>query len=196
MIYTLPFIAALIGWFTNMIAVKMLFRPRKPVRLLFWTIQGIFPKRQKLLAEKIGKMVGDELFNINDIKENIASPEHLVVIHDGISDKLDDFLNVNVKKKFPLLSIFLGKATKTKIREEIMLEVKEMTPEMINNYLSQMEESLDVEAIIRSKVELLSPVKLENLIMGILKNEFSFIGTIGAVIGFLIGVIQVLLVQI
>jgi len=69
MIYTLPIVGALLGWFTNFIAIKMLFHPRKPMKFLFWTLQGIFPKRQEKIASQIGTMVAQELFSIDDIKE-------------------------------------------------------------------------------------------------------------------------------
>ena len=57
MSYLLPFIAALIGWVTNFLAIKMLFHPRKEIKILFLSIQGIFPKRQNELADKIGDLV-------------------------------------------------------------------------------------------------------------------------------------------
>jgi uncharacterized membrane protein YheB (UPF0754 family) len=48
-----------------------------------------------------------------------------------------------------------------------------------------------VEEIIQEKVAQLPPEKLEGLLMKLLKKEFTFIEYIGAVIGFLIGLIQV-----
>jgi len=64
MIYTLPFIAAIIGWFTNFLAVKMLFYPREKIKILFFELQGVFPKRQELLAVRIGKLVADDLLSV------------------------------------------------------------------------------------------------------------------------------------
>ena len=55
----LPIIAALIGWFTNYLAVKMLFHPRLPLKIFGFSIQGVFPKRQKQLADKLGTLVAD-----------------------------------------------------------------------------------------------------------------------------------------
>ena len=49
----LPLIAAVIGWATNYIAVRMLFHPREEKRIFGLRIQGVFPKRQKALAEKL-----------------------------------------------------------------------------------------------------------------------------------------------
>ena len=66
-VFSLPFIAAGIGWFTNYLAIKMLFHPREPINLGFYTLQGIFPKRQKVLAEKLGKVVSQDLVHNNPI---------------------------------------------------------------------------------------------------------------------------------
>ena len=63
-LYLLPLVAALIGWFTNYIAVKMLFHPKNPKGFLFVKIQGVFPKRQKALAQKLGDLVAEELFSV------------------------------------------------------------------------------------------------------------------------------------
>lgn len=48
-LYLLPLIGFIIGAFTNYLAIKMLFHPRKPI----FGIQGLLPKRRQVLAEKI-----------------------------------------------------------------------------------------------------------------------------------------------
>lgn len=66
-----PLIGAIIGYFTNYIAVKMLFRPYYPKRIGKWQIPftpGIIPKRQKALAKAIGKAVGENLLTGDDLK--------------------------------------------------------------------------------------------------------------------------------
>ena len=63
----LPVIAAIIGWGTNYLAVRMLFHPRQEKRILGLSFQGVFPKRQKVLAEKLGKLVARELFSMKDV---------------------------------------------------------------------------------------------------------------------------------
>lgn len=189
--YTIPIIAALIGWVTNWIAVKMLFRPRKKIKILFLEIQGIFPKRQYALAEKIGKMVADELLSVQDLKEKMSHPENVAVLTKNIEGKIDDYLKTTFPSKFPLMSLFIGKKTRGQLKTEFLKEVEEATPVVIEQYLNNMEGSLNIERIIREKVALLSPVKLENLINSILKKEFKFIEFIGGVLGFLIGLLQI-----
>ena len=68
MLYIIPFISAGIGWFTNFIAIKMLFYPREEKNFLLFRFQGIFPKRQEVLAGRLGKIVAEELFSLGDYK--------------------------------------------------------------------------------------------------------------------------------
>jgi uncharacterized membrane protein YheB (UPF0754 family) len=51
-----PFVGALIGWLTNYLAIKMLFRPRQP-RFIFGLLCRVIPRRQRDLALKIGEVV-------------------------------------------------------------------------------------------------------------------------------------------
>ena len=59
------------GWVTTWIAIKMLFHPRRPFKLLGFTIQGIFPKNQRLIAEKLGQVVGKELLSFDEIEQKV-----------------------------------------------------------------------------------------------------------------------------
>lgn len=71
-----PLIGALIGYFTNFIAVKMLFRPHHPVMLgsrrLPFT-PGLIPKRKDELAGAIGKAVGTTLLTKDDLTEALPA---------------------------------------------------------------------------------------------------------------------------
>ena len=194
MIYLLPFIAAAVGWFTNFIAVKMLFRPQRPVNLGFFKIQGVFPKNQKLVAERIGKMIADELLSSDDIKDRIATNDNIQFIKSVFEEKLDDYLNNTFPQNYPITSVFFGQKRKARIKEDLVLQVEKAAPDVIDQYISNLEMSFNVEEIIQDRVEKLSPARLEKLIMGILNKEFAFIEWVGALIGFLIGLIQVLLV--
>ena len=65
-----PLIGAVIGYFTNLIAVKMLFFPREEKRLFGHRIPftpGAIPKGKARLAKSAGKIVQDELFTREDI---------------------------------------------------------------------------------------------------------------------------------
>lgn len=71
-----PLVGAVIGYFTNYIAVKMLFRPLRPIKIGKWTMPftpGIIPKRKPALAKALGKAVGTTLLTTEDLKNTLLS---------------------------------------------------------------------------------------------------------------------------
>ena len=195
MIYTLPFIAAIIGWFTNYIAVKMLFYPRKKIKILFFEIQGIFPKKHLILAEKIGRLVAEDLLSVKDIQEIINQPENISQINKNIERKIEEYLSNTFPSKFPVLSFFMRKKSRHKIKQAVMSELETMGPEMIDQTVSNLESSLDIEEFIRQRVTKFSTERMEKLILSVLAGEFRFIEWTGAILGFIIGLIQVVIIQ-
>lgn len=196
MIYTLPFIAALTGWITNYIAVKMLFHPRKPVKILFFKIQGIFPKRQKKLAEKLGKVVASELISLDDIKDKLNTPEQTQQVTAILESRIDYFLTEKVKESFPMLAMFLNEDLRNKIKTLLSEEISGALPQVIDSTTTRLEKSFDVETIVKQKVEAFSTDKFEEILLSIMKKEFKFIELLGGVLGFIIGLIQILLLKV
>ena len=161
----------------------------------FFEIQGIFPKRQHEVAEKIGRLVSDELLSSDDIREKIQKPEHVAIVTHAIEEKIDEYLNYTFPNNYPISSVLFGNKRKNKIKEDLLMEVNKAAPDVIDQYLQGLEESLQIEEMVKEKINALSPEMLEKLIMQILKKEFAFIEWIGAVIGFLIGLLQIGLVK-
>ena len=65
-----PLLGALIGYVTNYIAIRMLFRPLKAWRLLGLRVPltpGIIPAKRGELARKMGEMVGEHLLTVEDV---------------------------------------------------------------------------------------------------------------------------------
>lgn len=91
-----PIIGAVIGYCTNYIAVKMLFRPYRPIKVFGKTLPftpGIIPKRQPDLARAVGKTVGDNLFGEVEIKGILQSDEVKNTIIGGITDSIENAID-------------------------------------------------------------------------------------------------------
>jgi len=195
MIYTLPFIAAIIGWFTNYLAVKMLFYPRKKVKFLFIEFQGIFPKKQRILAERIGKLVAEELLSVKDLQEIMNNPENVNGINKNIEERIEDYLVNTFPEKYPMLSYFIGEKSRDKIQRAMMVEMETMGPAVMNQAIENLETTLDIEEFVKERVSLYSTDRIESLIQGILSSEFKFIERVGAVVGFLVGMAQLAIIS-
>ena len=192
-LYIIPFISAFIGWFTNWIAIKMLFHPKEPKRFLGITIQGIFPKRQAQFAAKLGSLVANELLHFDEIAEKIKEPERLKELNPIIEAHLDTFLKVKLVEKMPMISMFIGEKTIGQLKAGMMEEIEILLPELLSKYTDSLSSQIDIERIVTEKVAMFSSDKLEEILTAIMSKEFRFIEVIGAILGFTIGLLQVLL---
>lgn len=189
----IPLISAFIGWFTNWIAIKMLFHPKEPKRILGITFHGIFPKRQRSFAEKLGKMISAEFLSYEDIEEKIAHPKNLEKLMPLIEVHVDTFLRDKLSDEMPFLSLFIGENTRRSLKNVFMRELETLFPQIMTSYAKHLEEELDLEKIVTDKVSAFSSDKLETILYQIMSKEFRFVEILGGVIGFIIGIAQVLI---
>jgi len=189
----IPVISAFIGWVTNWVAIKMLFHPRRPVKILFFTVQGVFPKRQQVFATRLGKMVSSELLSFDDIQQKISNPKNLDSIMPMIEKHIDDFLRVKLSDEMPFLSMFIGDKTIASLKRIFTEELKTLFPHIMKNYAAGLRSELDLEKIVTSRVAGFSSEKLEAILMQVMRKEFVFVEITGGIIGFIIGIVQVLI---
>lgn len=194
--FSLPLIAALTGWVTNFLAIKMLFHPRQKLNLYFFSIQGIFPKRQRLLAEKLGQIVAHELFSFRDIRDRFTSTETAQEINHVLDEKLEDFMENKLRDSVPsLVGLFLNNDSRARIKNKLHEEFQNILPDILARYSDKLEQDIQVEEIVYQKVAAFSSQKLEAILFSIMKKEFRFIEILGGLLGFFIGLIQLLLVS-
>ena len=191
--FLIPLISAFIGWFTNWIAIKMLFHPREPRKILGFTLQGIFPKRQQQFAEKLGKLVSDELLSFSDIATKITDPKNLQSVMPMVDNHIDDFLRKQLPEQMPIISMFIGDSTIRELKSVFLVKLQELFPEIMHSYMNTLQDQLNLEAIVTEKVAGFSSDKMEQILMSIMQKEFRFVEIIGGVLGFAIGLLQVLI---
>ncbi|MFN7275459.1 MAG: DUF445 domain-containing protein, partial [Bacteroidota bacterium] len=131
----IPLISAFIGWFTNWIAIKMLFHPREPKKILGFTFHGIFPKRQQVFAARLGKLVSDELLSFSDISTKITNPSNLKSVMPLIEKHIDRFLREQLPEQMPLISMFIGESTIQELKGVFVRQLEVLFPEIMQSYV-------------------------------------------------------------
>ena len=187
-----PFVGLIIGWVTNYLAIKLLFRPRQPKDFKLFVIHGIFPKNKHKLANNLGNVVQRDLISFSDIKNRLADPASIHQMAEQVSIHVENMIRERLHKtKFQQTVIPEG-FIKT-IHQMVTNDIENTLPKMIDQYIDQLEEKIDIYSMVQQKVANFSDEKLEQLILSITAKEFKFIELIGAVLGFFIGCLQVLL---
>ena len=187
------FISATIGWITNWVAIKMLFRPHKEINFGLFKIQGLIPKRKAEIGSGLANIIQNELISVKDVISNIDREEFSKRLNSSIDRVLEKNLKGKVKEKFPVLQMFfsdrMAKDVSNTIKD-IIMENQEKIFEIFSNYA---EENIDFEIIISDKISNFSLDKLEEIVTLLAKKELKHIEVIGAILGGLIGVAQYLI---
>ena len=186
-------ISGAIGWITNWVAIKMLFRPHKEINFGLFKIQGLIPKRKAEIGTGIASIIQNELISVKDVIANIDREEFSKRLNKLIDDVLDKNLKKKVKEKFPLLQMFFTDKVAKDIGntiKDIVMENQEKIFEIFSNYA---EENIDFEVIISDKISNFSLDKLEEIITLLANKELKHIEVIGAILGMLIGAVQYLI---
>ena len=188
--FLLVSIGAMIGWITNFIAIKMLFRPYKEINFFFFKIQGVLPKRKNEIGKSIAEVVNNELVSIKDIISKISADD-IEENMGGIIDKiLESRLKEEIVKNFPMAAFFLSDSMLEKIKGIIRQSILDNKDEMIKVFGEYLESKVDIKKIIAEKVDAFSLGKVEEIIVSLAKKELKHIEYIGAVLGAVIGLAQ------
>ena len=171
----------------------MLFHPKEPKKIVGITFHGVFPKRQNVLAEKLGQLVADELFSVSDvsakIKEFATSDEAM----NEVGKRIEMTIRNKLVQAFPMLAMFLTDEMVEKVTGLFKNELKDFLSATSQGMGEKLEENLNVEAMVKERVNAFSSEKLEKLLNQLMKKEFKFIELVGAILGFLIGCLQLVI---
>lgn len=185
-------IGGIIGWITNVLAIKMLFRPVNPIRipLLRWEMQGLLPKRRSEMAKSIGETVELELINFKDIFEKLVDDNNSLRIINLIKDKVSK----NIYDKMPsLVPQIIKNAVVQYIEEQIDKEAPNMMEGLINEIYEKASKEIKIGKMIEEKINALDLIRIEEITIKIAKKELKHIEVLGGILGTLIGLLQGLL---
>lgn len=180
-------IGAGIGWITNYIAIKLMFRPLNPVSIGAIKFQGLIPKRKAEIAKSIGQVVEQELLSMEDLLGKLMQEENMAPVKNGMKFKIREV----VENKLP--GIIPG-GIKNMISSYIDNIVEEDGDQIIIDFIegvSKREDSkINFADIVEEKINSFELDKIEQIVVEVANKELKHIEAIGAFLGLLIGIVQ------
>ncbi len=191
--YIIPvLLSAFTGWVVAYAAVKLLFHPRQRVRILGMGVQGVFPKNQEKIAEKVSQAIA-ATFSFNDLEQKVTNPENFARLKPEIEEHIDHFLRTSLAKQFPMLSMFVGDKTINQLKAAFLTELESLFPVLMKSYMAKLSQDIDPEKTVKDKINGISSERLEELLKQFTGKAFLTFQFAGALLGFLMGLLQVLL---
>jgi uncharacterized membrane protein YheB (UPF0754 family) len=186
----LVLIGGLIGWLTNKIAIKMLFRPINPHKVLGITFQGVFPRRKDKIAMSLADIIEQELLSKEVIMSKILSEDKIASIKERLKKVIVDKLSEAIPS---VISMFIGGDTRSFIEKYIDKHGDEIFSQMLDEFQNIGLENLDIYGIVKERIDALDFVEFEKIIFGLMNKELRFVEVVGLFLGALIGAVQYLI---
>jgi len=184
----IPFISAFIGYLTNIVAIKLLFWPQRPIVLGGFKLQGLLPKRQADIARSVGEIVEKELLSLEDVLAKINTPQMYRKITAKLVAVARDRLNSVMPSIIPSRFIrVMGDNLERVLRQEVPNLIRQVL-ESESEYMGR---EIRIKRIVEEKINSFDLNKLERMIREVSSSELRFIEILGGILGLIIGIFQV-----
>ena len=195
MLIIFPLIGAVIGWCTNWLAVKMIFRPREPMRLPGLTLHGLLPRRRKELAQNVAETVERDLLSVDMIQNLVRKLVEGDEIRTLLQERIDTLVSEQMDQLGPMVRNFVPKDLVEKLKSRIETEILSFIGGMAETLHRGIESNLDIREMVRTRIEGFDLDRLEEIVFRIAAKELRHIEILGGILGFVVGLAEVGILQ-
>lgn len=190
-IVIIPLFSALVGWGTNRLAIRMLFFPRRAVHIGGMRLQGLIPRRHQEIASRTAEIVERELLDTRAIRQECVRMDLSPYIERYANHLVQEDLRARAGR-IPFLTTIIGQLGWGRIESFIAKEMKHESRILLENVAEDIEQHIDVRAIVEQRMVAFDLRRLEKIIYKLAGKEFRMIEWLGAILGLLIGIMQLL----
>jgi uncharacterized membrane protein YheB (UPF0754 family) len=170
----------------------MLFWPRKPINVLGWQFLGVLPKRKLELARSIAEVLNDEILPMDELLAAANTP----AVREKVAGLITDGLVDRLRRFIPR---FILEHTEEKLRLTleglVASELETMFSQLAQNLSRELQQSQLLGQLVEERINSLDLLQLEKLVLRVAKHELRYIELFGAVLGLIIGFVQILLIR-
>lgn len=193
-VWILPVAGLLVGWATNFLALRMIFEPVSPKKILFFRIQGLFLKRQQAVAKEYARLVAERILTARQILEELisgpASERMMALVARQVRKTVDQSAGM-IK---PLFQMARGTDAYLRVKNRITERFNAELPLSIRYLFPYAGEALDIESSLRSKMQGLTAEEFVGFLRPVFQEDEWKLILVGALLGLGAGLMQMLFV--
>lgn len=191
--WILPLGGLLVGYATNWIAIKIIFEPKRPRKVGFFTLQGMFLKRQKEVSRVYAEIIEKKLLNSQNITHAVlkgaGSGQLLELIELHVNDAIERYVAVAQ----PYFALAVGSEDYFRMKEMAVKRIFEDSDKFLHYAHEYANSALNIGDDLRVKMEALSPEEFEGVLRPAYKQDEWKLIVVGAILGMLAGTGQLYL---
>jgi len=189
--WLLPLFGGFVGFFSDWLALQMLFRPLRPRKILGITWQGLFLRRQQEVARDYAELISRELLTpanmIEELFRGVFADRLMELIHKHVQRSVDDQSGM----AHSLVVRAGGSADYIEMKQAIASRIMAAMPETMRHIESYAGDAMDVRSTLVERMQRLTPEEFEGMLRPAFKEDEWILIAVGAVLGFLVGELQI-----
>jgi len=184
-----PVIGALIGWLTNYVAIKLLFRPLKPVAVLGLHFQGLIPKRRREIARSIAGTIEREVISSEDITGLLSGIDWESEVEGMIHELVDKRLGSKKLRSIPVLG-FASENISTQLKHRLTKDIIRHIERKKHDLGARFKDGINLKELMVQRIDNMDLERFEGLLTGFISRELKHLEYLGGLMGLLIGIAQ------
>lgn len=194
--WIMPGFGFFVGLASDWIALNLIFIPREPTKFLgLIPHHGILHEERELITRNYANLIATEIFSPEVVFEALMHGPTSERIFAAIEKEISAELDNQAGAARPLIRLAVGSKRYEHLKDSITSMAMERLPDSIRQAQAHTTEVLDVENLIVDKMCQLTPDEYESILRPIFKDDELLVVTVGAVLGFLVGELQVVVIE-
>jgi uncharacterized membrane protein YheB (UPF0754 family) len=192
--WLLPVFGFIVGFATNWIAIELIFRPKKPIRLGFVTLIGLFFKRQKEVSTEYSRIITSKILTTEGIFEYIIRGQGAKRFEALVKKHVGRVVENTAGVSRTLFEVAGGEKQIDIIKNIATFRFMQELPIAIRDAFPYAGQALNIEENLREKMSSLSYEEFEGFLRPAFQEDETTLILVGAILGALAGLGQQFLV--
>lgn len=188
--WILPAFGLFIGFASDWLALQMLFHPKRPVKILGLTYQGLFLKRQQEVSRDYARLVADQIITPANMWQAILQGPGADKLFALVQKHVEQTVDEQAGIARPLVAFAIGSRQYQEMKKTVTAKLVETLPTTLRHVDHYAEGAMDIRNTLMERMQKLSPEEFEGMLRPAFKEDEWSLIIVGAVLGFLVGELQ------
>ncbi len=188
--WTLPIQGIIVGYVTNYLALKMIFRPQEEKQIFGIKYQGLFHRRQDAVSKEYSRLVAERILTPRKIMAEILYGRAANDVYNVIRKAVAFGVEASANLARPFLSFTMGTDKYEQIKTYIVAKLTDLAPKSSKQLEEYMYTAMDLEETMYTRMRALTPQEFETILRSAFQEDELLLILVGAFLGAMVGLAQ------
>ncbi len=194
--WIMPGFGFVTGFASDWLALNLIFIPREPKKLLgFIPVQGVLHAQREQVTRDYARLLANDLFSADVLLEAILNGPTSERLFAAVEKEVSAAIDAQTGVARPVITLAIGTQRYREAKDAVVRMVVERLPDTMQEAKDYTAKTLDIENLIVEKMNKLTPDQYEAILRPVFKDDEMLMVMVGAVLGFFVGELQVVLVE-